>query len=138
MKKTPLKRKSKSITSKLQAKCDKLLTPIIKARFPVCLLNGSLGNYKCTYNTEVAHHHVHKASSNRLRYELDNLIPLCNHCHLMLHHNESYWASRVVDIKGLDWFNSLYRKKQEGIKTNKAYYEEQLERLQKELEHSKQ
>jgi len=130
MKRKPLRKKGKSEISKLQAKCDKLLSPIIKYMSPVCLLNGSLGNEKCTYDTQVAHHHIHKASSNRLRYEIDNLIPLCNHCHLMLHMNESLWASRIVEINGLPWFQDLYRKKQETIKTNKVYYEEQLERLQ--------
>lgn len=130
MKKTPLKRKSKSATSKLQAKCDKLLTPIIKSMYPVCLLNGDPDNPNCTYDTQVAHHHVHKASSSRLRYYIPNLIPLCNHCHLMLHHNESYWASKIVNIRGKEWFNDLELKKREIIKTNKAYYEGELERLQ--------
>ena len=131
MKRTPLKKKGKNITSKLQTKCDKLLTPIIKEMYPVCLLNGSQGNENCTYYTEVAHHHVHKSKSSALRYNFDNLIPLCNHCHLMLHHNESFWASKVVEIKGLDWFKRLEKEKYKMIKTNKAYYEEQLEILQK-------
>jgi|15BtaG_2_1085339.scaffolds.fasta_scaffold01275_4 5-methylcytosine-specific restriction endonuclease McrA len=127
MKKTPIRRKSKSATSKLQTKCDSLLTPIIKERHPVCLLNGL--SDKCTYNTEVAHHHVHKSKSLILRYELDNLIPLCQHCHLMLHHNESYWASKIVEIRGLDWFRELERKKNQIVKANKAWYEEKLEAL---------
>jgi len=130
MKRTPIKRKGKSVTSKLQAKCDKLLSPIIKYMSPVCLLNGSLGNDKCTYDTQVAHHHIKKSTSSRLRYEIDNLVPLCNHCHAMLHHNETYWSSVLVKINGVDWFKDLELKKQESIKVNKAYYEEQLERLQ--------
>ena len=138
MKRTPLKRKSKSATSKLQSKCDKLLTPIIKAEFPVCLLNGAMGNINCTYDTQVAHHHVKKSKASSLRYNLDNLIPLCNHCHAMLHHNETYWSSKLVEIKGIAWFQDLELKKWDSIQINKAYYEEELERLQKELEHSKQ
>jgi hypothetical protein len=47
----------------------------------------------------------------------------------MLHHNESFWASKVVEIKGLDWFKRLEKEKYKMIKTNKAYYEEQLEIL---------
>ena len=130
MKRSYIKKTGKSATSKLQKKCDKLLSPIMKDQYPVCLLNGDPDNPNCTYNTNVAHHHVHKSASATLRYNLSNLIPLCTHCHLMLHHNESYWASKIVDIKGLEWFNALEIKKREIIKTNKAYYEGELERLQ--------
>jgi hypothetical protein len=49
----------------------------------------------------------------------------------MLHHNESYWASKVVEIKGSDWFKYLEKKKWETIKADKYWYNEQLERLQK-------
>lgn len=89
--------------------------------YPNCLL--------CGKNTEVAHHHVHKSKSNRLRYELDNLIPLCHHCHLVLHNNESYWASKVVQIKGLEWFNELEKKKNEYVKVDRYFYEENHEKL---------
>jgi len=130
MKRSGIKRVGKSATSKLQKKCDKLLSPILIDQHPVCLLNGDPDNPNCTYHTNVAHHHIHKASSNRLRYDMDNLINLCSHCHFMLHQNESYWASKIVDIKGVEWFNALEIKKREIIKTNKAYYEGELERLQ--------
>lgn len=116
-----MRRKSKSETSKLQRKCDALLTPIVKKQKPSCLL--------CNRDTEVAHHHVHKSKSLILRYDLDNLINLCQSCHLALHHNESYYASKVVAIKGLEWFEELERKKNQIIKADKYWYNEQLERL---------
>lgn len=83
----------------------------------------------CGKDTEVAHHHVHKGASTRLRYDIDNLIPLCNHCHLALHMQESYHASRIVDIKGLDWFRELQKKKQETVKADVHYYIANYERL---------
>lgn len=95
-------------------KCDRMLTPIIKKREPRCLL--------CPNQTEVAHHHVHKSKSTRLRYEMENLIPLCHSCHLALHMNESYHASRIVDIKGLEWFRKLERKKNEIVKADINFY----------------
>lgn len=101
-------------TSTMRNKCDALLTPLIKKLHPHCLL--------CGKNTEVAHHHVHKSTSSRLRYDLDNLINLCQHCHLVLHLNESYWASKIVDIKGLDWFHKLDRAKNELVKTDVHFY----------------
>ena len=118
-----LKRKSKTENAKLQTKCDSLLTPIIKKKYPRCLL--------CSNPTEVAHHHIHKSKSSILRYDLENLINLCNSCHLALHHNESYYASKIVKIKGLEWFDSLERKKNQIIKVDKYWYLNNLERLQK-------
>jgi len=101
---------------KSQAQCDKLLTPIVKMMHPVCLLHGHAEG--CNYHTEVAHHHVHKSKSLILRYNFDNLINLCHHCHLMLHFNESFWASKIVQIKGLEWFEKLEKEKNKIIKPN--------------------
>jgi len=134
MKRTPIRKKSNTVNSKLQKKCDSFLTPIVKNRNPVCLLNGVDGNDKCTYYTQVAHHHVHKSKSSVLRYNFDNLIPLCNHCHSMLHHNESYWASKIVEIMGLEWFKNLEKEKNKPIKVDSFYYEQQLEILKNMLQ----
>lgn len=86
-----------------QKNCDKLLSPIIIKLHPKCLLCGG--------QTQVAHHHVHKSKSLALRYDLDNLINLCHSCHFKLHFNESYWASKIVEIKGMDWFQDLDKRK---------------------------
>lgn len=115
----------------MRNKCDKLLTPIIKEMHPHCLLQGSA---TCAYETQVAHHHVHKSKSNRLRYEIDNLIPLCHSCHLMLHQNESYWASKVVAIRGIEWFEKIEKMKQETVKCDIHWYIANYERLRAILE----
>ncbi len=125
LKRTPLNKVSKATPAKLQKKCDALLTPIIKAMYPKCLL--------CGMDTEVAHHHVHKSKSNRLRYDFKNLINLCNKCHQALHHNESYYASRIISIKGKTWNEYILRAKQESVKTCLSYYENVLESLKKKL-----
>jgi 5-methylcytosine-specific restriction endonuclease McrA len=106
---------------KVQIQADALLTPIMKALFPRCLL--------CSAPTEVAHHHVHKSKSTRLRYELSNLVNLCHRCHCRLHNNESYEASRIVQIRGIEWFNNLEKMKNEIIKADVLWYSEQLGRL---------
>lgn len=107
-------------------KADNLLTPIVKAMYPRCLLCGA--------ETEVAHHHVHKSKSNRLRYEIDNLINLCSKCHLRLHHNESFWASKIVSLRGADWWKQIERTGQEIVKTDVHWYIGHYERLKKKLE----
>ena len=93
---------------KNQKSCDKLLSPIIVKLYPRCLL--------CNGQTQVAHHHCHKSKSLTLRYDFKNLIPLCNSCHFKLHFNESFWASKIVKIKGLKWFSYIEKKKQETLR----------------------
>ncbi len=102
-------------------KCDSLLTPIIKLLSPHCLL--------CGRDTEVAHHHVHKSKSTILRYHFFNIIELCNSCHFKLHQNESYWASKIVDIKGIEWFKLLDKKKNEIVKADVHWFIYQYEIL---------
>lgn len=99
-----------------QKKCDDLLSPIIIKFNPKCLL--------CGRKTQVAHHHVHKSKSLILRYNLDNLINLCHGCHFKLHHNESYWASVIVQKKGMKWFKKLDKQKNKlCVGKNKINYE---------------
>lgn len=100
--------------STIRNKCDDLLTPIVMKLYPTCLL--------CGKSTEVAHHHVHKSKSTRLRYDFDNLINLCCSCHFKLHQNESYWASQIVKIKGLDWFNKIDKRGTEVVKADVHYF----------------
>ena len=106
-----------------QKKCDALLSPLVKKLHPKCLLCGT--------DTQVAHHFVHKSKSGVLRYHLPNLINLCNGCHFKLHHNESYWAGKIIEIKGLRWFKSLEKKKYE---TYKPDYPKIYARLKKTLD----
>lgn len=122
MKRSPLKKKSKTKISTLRNKCDLLLSPLIKKMYPNCLL--------CGEPTQVAHHHVHKSKSNALRYDLENLINLCGKCHLRLHLDESFWASKIVQIKGVEWFEELERKKNQiTVKADVSWYENNLDRL---------
>jgi len=113
----------KETPKSLRKKCDDLLTPLIKKMSPACLL--------CGRKTEVAHHHVHKSKSTVLRYTIENLIPLCNHCHLALHWNESYWASKIVQLKGIAWFNKLEREKNKIVKADIIFYQTNYGRLKK-------
>ena len=117
----------KIITSKVPKKakvhdksdCDKLLSHIIKKLYPNCLLCGNL--------TQVAHHHCHKSKSLNLRYDIQNLIPLCNPCHLKLHWDESYWGSKVASIRGKEWFD--YIEKNKSIIVKDKDYEAEYQRL---------
>lgn len=123
MKRSGFKQKARKSMKKTrkpsQSKCDSMLSPIIAKLYPKCLL--------CGKDTQVAHHYVHKSKSLALRYDFENLIPLCNSCHFMLHHNESYWGGKVRDIKGDKWFAYIESKK--PIITRYLDYEEVFNRL---------
>ncbi len=114
------KRKKLPKPNTVQKKCDVLLTPIVKKLFPFSMFGGA---------TEVAHHFIHKSKSNRLRYDFDNLIPLTHKQHQALHHNESFWSGQIIDIKGIEWFRVLEKRKQESIKTDVHYYIAKLKEL---------
>lgn len=136
-KKSPAKRTKRKKRDKLPStktmrnKCDKLLTPIIKAQHPYCLLRAA---ELCAGETQVAHHHVLKSKSTRLRYEIENLIPLCHRCHSLLHSHETYWSSRIVELKGMDWWKELSAKKDEMVKADVHFYIENYNRLRKLLD----
>lgn len=130
LKETDQKRKRLPKLSTIRDKCDKLLTPIIKVLFPRCLLCGN--------ETEVAHHHVHKSKSTRLRYHISNLINLCHKCHLKLHHNESYWASKIVEKRGIKWFQEIDKLKNEIVKADVHYYINNYQILSEYYEDAKQ
>jgi len=123
---TKKKKKKLPAVSTMRNKADKLLTPIIKLQHPYCYLQES---ENCAGVTQVAHHHVLKSQCTNLRYDLDNLIPLCKACHMMLHAHETYWSSVIVEKKGLDWWQKLKAKKPVMVKADRYFYMEHYERL---------
>ena len=123
--------KSKKTRTKLPTvktmrnKCDKLLTPIIKAMHPYCLFTGE--------ETQVAHHAIKKSTSSALRYYLPNLIPLTHQAHLRLHSDEILWTGRLIKQKGMDWWDDLEERKNVYTKCDVHFYIENYERLSKVL-----
>ena len=118
--------KKKPTLKTLRNKTDKLLSPIVKLQDPVCLL--------CSKPTQVGHHFIKKSTSSRLRYELSNIINLCNPCHCALHHNESYYSSKIIAIKGLEWFEELEKIKNDYNKVDRYFYEENYTKLKEQLD----
>ena len=110
----------------IRTKCDNLLTPITIAKHPQCFLRGAKN---CAGVSQVGHHHIRKSNSSNLRYDLDNLIPLCTPCHMALHQNETRWTPRLIQIKGTEWHEELVRKGQVMVKTDVHFYIKHYERL---------
>lgn len=122
LKKTPIKKVSKTDIRRLQLDCDALYQKVGKKMFPKSIVSGK--------PTEVIHHFYTKQSSNRLRYDFDNAIPLTNAEHFAHHiKSDPTIHATVINKKGQNWYEMLTRKKQESIKVNEAYYKYVLEML---------
>ena len=99
----------------LQSKADKLLQKKGREVFDKCEI--------CGEPMQCLHHFFTKSSSARLRYEWDNMIPICQACHFA-HHTRFDPNINVMILKsrGFDWYDNLVKTKQEVIKTNRDYY----------------
>ncbi len=101
--------------SQWQKKCDKRLQEKGKELFKKCEV--------CGKPTSCLHHYYPKSVSARLRYDWDNLIPICNGCHMQHHQAGNPNIHNTVNKKrGKAWLELLQRKKNETIKVNIEYY----------------
>lgn len=83
-------------------------------------------NYKdcivCGSPMSCLHHYFPKSTSSALRYDEDNLIPLCVGCHFKHHNGDPRIQNTINAVKGSDWLEILNTKKNNSVKPNKAYY----------------
>lgn len=105
----------------MRNKCDALLTPIIKKMYPYCIFTGE--------ETQVAHHAIKKSTSSALRYYIPNLIPLTHKAHLRLHSDEILWTGRLIEKKGMEWWQDLMEKKEVYTKCDVHHYISEYARL---------
>jgi hypothetical protein len=117
----------------LEKKCDSLCTPVVKVIHPFC--------EACGQPTQVAHHFIERSRSNRLRYDLNNLIGLCNSCHVKIHNRFGNSISGCLDIadiirnkRGEDWYQKLKITAREIVKTDISWYEKNLSELEESLQ----
>ena len=102
-------------------KADRLLQEWGRRIYKKCLICG--GKLSCL------HHYYPKSKSSSLRYNKDNLIPICNGCHLQHHTGNPNIHNTVNKIKGEKWLKRLTQKKETHTKINKKYYEKIIEDL---------
>lgn len=129
-----MRRIGKSKTSQLQHKADSLLQTYITAKYPKCEVCGN--------PSQCGHHLVEKSRSNRLRYELSNLVPVCVRCHSKIHNTIfGHSANRLLDSYnvldeifkrrgGKKWKDKLEQTGRELVKTNVGWYEDHIEKLE--------
>jgi 5-methylcytosine-specific restriction endonuclease McrA len=120
----PKKDKKKTIAY-WQKKADKKLQEIARDVYADkgCMICG--GEYSCV------HHYIPKSRSTALRYDWDNLIPICARCHQTHHCGDATVHARVDLLKGEEWLENLLAKQKQGIgiKANWQWYKNKFESL---------
>lgn len=106
----------------LRNRADKLYQQVFKLKYPKSILSGQ--------PTEVIHHMIKKSESSRLRYDGDNAIPLTTAEHCALHCHETIYSGRIIQIKGLPWFQTLLSRKVELVKTDRQFYLDAIKKLE--------
>jgi len=107
MKKTKLKRKSKSTRRKTIDKADKLLQNWMRVK------HAGERCEICGEPFQVSHHYIAKSQSTILRFDEENLILVCNKCHFKIHRTESgpYIGALIAKIKGSKWLTYITTQK---------------------------
>lgn len=126
-----MRRIGKSPEAKLKHAADVALQAYIVRKFPRCEV--------CCGPSECGHHLVEKSRSSRLRYELENIVPVCRRCHTMIHNrifgrvgNNILRSYNILDAVierrgGKPWLENLERKGRELVRTNLSFYKDALE-----------
>ena len=100
MKRSPLKRKKKSKVQKLKEELDRLIQEKYRQPGDKCLA--------CGHPAQVLHHYIQKSQSMNLRWDDDNLVPLCNHCHCLHHQSGDPKVNQeILRKKGHEWADLL-------------------------------
>jgi 5-methylcytosine-specific restriction endonuclease McrA len=122
-----MRKKLPSLAS-LRKKTDKLLTPWVIGKKKLCEACGS----KAT----VAHHWIEKSRSSNLRYNYSNLIALCAPCHVKIHNRFGNSvtgaydiATKIINKRGKKWKYEMDVEGRKIIKTDRAFYEENYNRI---------
>lgn len=124
MRKTPLKRKSKSLTRKTQDLLWQECRRIILKRY--AKKDGTNVCYTCDKpiegsNRQVGHFIPNSVGGALLRYNLNNLRPQCYYCNINLGGNGSEFYRRMVkectDVK----IDELFALKQQTTKAQEHY-----------------
>lgn len=110
----PKKEKGKPI-GKWQRECDSLQQEINRLMYPDCEVCGKA--------MTTGHHFFPKSTSARLRYEFDNLIPICNGCHMQHHQagNPRIHAT-IIKKRGKEWYELMDNLSREKVQVTVGYY----------------
>ena len=96
-------------------KADRVFQIWFVAKNPYCEV--------CGKPTSCGHHFFPKSSATSLRYEENNMIPVCVGCHLGFHSARGSESNGIIiEKRGLDWFKELRKTKETITKVGIVYY----------------
>jgi 5-methylcytosine-specific restriction endonuclease McrA len=103
-------------------KCDRIIQEIGRLTYKKCLV--------CGKPMSCLHHYYPKSTSGNLRYNMKNLIPLCQGCHFRLHNGDPRIQNTINEVKGKEWLDELNALKRQFIKCDTIrYYKDMLDKL---------
>lgn len=77
----------------------------------------------CGKEAILGHHYIAKSLCDRLRFDTSNHVPMCWHCHQVLHAQaDPLIIDRINTIRGIDWKKDLEDKRASYIQENKSSY----------------
>lgn len=131
MRRTPLKRKSKTPLAKAQAKLWELCKQLTRKNYGYTC-------YTCGQETEAPHtgHFISSSvCSGDLRFSLDNLRPQCYRCNIHLSGNWIAYEERLTKEKGKKWVEALKKRNQEtkGLHYDIFWYEAKIKEYEEML-----
>lgn len=84
----------------------------------------------CEKKAEHPHHFIFKSRSLILRYDVRNGIPLCSHCHLLIHRRQDPVVQGIIVLKkGQKWLDYINSKKRLKTLKTKVWLKCQLKNL---------
>ncbi len=127
MRRTALKKKSKTKVSTLRNSLWDLCKLIIRKRYGnscyTCHARDLTGS-----NWHTGHFVPSAVGGAYLRYELRNLRPQCYNCNINLGGNGAEFYRRMVEREGQEYVDRIYSDKQAVVKADALYYELMIER----------
>lgn len=111
-----------------QKKADAVLQELNRKTFEYCEVCGG--------ENQVGHHFIKKSQSIGLRYDMSNIISLCNRCHCSIHQGKSDMVTgKIVAVRGIKWLYELETKAKElrGLNYSKHWYQSQYESIKNAL-----
>lgn len=106
---------------RLQNQADKLLQEKGRKKYKLCEI--------CSSPMSCMHHFFPKSISSALRYDWDNLVPICVSHHFSHHNGDPRIHAYIIKKRGEKWYKELLRDKEKIIKVSQSYYKMIINKL---------
>lgn len=114
----------KTKRQKLRVKADRMIQNWVRATYKSCLL--------CGRPCSVGHHFVRTANCLATRYFKPNLIPLCAHCHQLIHCQPAIPTAQIARIKGDKWLDDILKARKKEVRDTAGFYQQAIKDYEQE------